>query len=646
MQILTRLSVITTILLFALSGCGTSPRSGGEPAFTNNPEVVYAAQLFSQQQYAMAADHYLQLVVKAPQNAKNLMRLMAAESQLRAEQPEQARQTLALVTTNTLTPDEDLRYRLIQAELALDATLPAQALEILGAAPADTSPVDLKQRFYHDQAQAYLMKQETLNWILALEQLDLVLLNHDHQLANQLDILNNLGRASDEQLAGVSVPDNQLHSGWVELSRILRSYRHDPQLAIGPYREWQNLYPSHPALPELLSNYFSQRSIQELEIDQIAVLLPLTGKFAEAADVIRNGLMMAWYETPPGQRPDIRFYDSAHSDEIWPLINQVSDQGADIIIGPLKKDSVLQLARAGELPVPVLALNQVVTDRIPPENLYQYALSPEDEARQVAEWAWSKGLGFPAVISPATPNGDRLQSAFAERWLELSDHGITLEQYDPGTPDHATAIQHMLLLDESRVRNKRLQRILGTQLEFEPRRRGDTDFIFAIGNSQQIQQIKPLLQFYFAGELPLFSTSKAWNGTVSRQQAFDIKGTEIPDMPWLIGNATTAVSRETVLDSFSRKGDAYLRLYPMGMDAYRLVYALRRLEHSVGETMKGDTGLLYLDSNKHILRRLTWISLNEQPEILGVTPNLDRHTASYPVFSSETEAAVPDPNRP
>ena len=646
MQILTRLTVIASILLIVLSGCGTVTRTDPRTAFTNDPEVIYAAQLFSQQQYDQAAEHYLLLIDKAPEEAKNLMRLMAAESQSRGTQPETARDTLALVDTNNLTADEALRYRVIQSEMLLAESLPDQALAVLGAPPADPDPADLKQRYFNNQAQAYLMKQDRLNWILTLEQLDLVLDDQSQQLANQLAILNHLGRTSDDQLAEVTAADPRLHSGWVELSRIARSYRHDPQLVIGPYREWQNLYPDHPALPELLSNYFSQRVLQELEVDQIAVLLPLSGKYATAADAIRNGLMMAWYESQPNQRPEIRFHDSARADEIWPLINQISDQGADIIIGPLSKEAVLQLARAGELPIPVLALNQVVTDRILPDNLYQYALSPEDEARQVAEWAWSKGLGYPALLSPANPAGERLQSAFVERWLELSVNPVQLENYDPATPDYAASIQHVLLLNESNTRNKRLQRVLGKKLEFEPRRRADTDFIFAISDGQQLQQIKPLLQFYFAGDLPLYSTSKAWDGTISRQQSFDIKGVEIPDIPWLIDDDTSPSSRSNIMESFAPGGNAYLRLYPMGMDAYRLVSELRRMEISDTETLDGRTGLLYMDENKHILRRLTWVSLDEKPQVLGVTPILGRYTTAYPEIESTDQQIEQDPKSP
>ena len=182
-----------------------------------------------------------------------------------------------------------------------------------------------------------------------------------------------------------------------------------------PGGEWQALYPRHPALPFLLVLYYEeQRKLAPTRVERIAVLLPASGRYAGVADAIRDGLLSAWYADSSEQRPRITFYDSSDPEQLWPLLNRAAEEGADVAIGPLAKQGVLQLARAGELPLPVLALNRVTTDTVPPANLYQYSLSPEDEARQAAIWAASRGLGMPGVLYPDSARGERLFRALRD----------------------------------------------------------------------------------------------------------------------------------------------------------------------------------------------------------------------------------------
>ena len=77
--------------------------------------------------------------------------------------------TLALVNPQSLSADEDLRYRLIQAEMKLSDNQPDAALSLLGSPPAQDSLRDLQQRYYHYKAEAYLQKQDIVNRALAAD---------------------------------------------------------------------------------------------------------------------------------------------------------------------------------------------------------------------------------------------------------------------------------------------------------------------------------------------------------------------------------------------------------------------------------------------------------------------------------------------
>ena len=114
----------------------------------------------------------------------------------------------------------------------------------------------------------------------------------------------------------------------------------------------------------------------------IALLLPVTGRAAAAAISVRDGFMTAYYQVPPAERPRVQIYDTG-SQSIADALTQATAAGANFIVGPLTREEVVAAADFPGLHVPLLALNFLPPERTPPAQFYQYALSPEDEARRV-----------------------------------------------------------------------------------------------------------------------------------------------------------------------------------------------------------------------------------------------------------------------
>lgn len=634
MQIKNNLIIILfSLMALLLSACGTSP--GVRPRV--DPEVSHAAQLYQNRHYSEAATRYRQLADRSTGNRRSLMLLMSADSWLRDYQYSEVESTLALVIPTLLSADEDLRYRLIQAEMKLSNNQSDAALSLLGNPPARDSLRDLQQRYYHYKAEAYLQKQDIVNRTLQLIQLEQFTSSSHQRLQTQLEILNELVRIDTPTLTRFNIQADNVTSGWLELSRLVRSFRRDPQGVIGPYKEWRSLYPGHPALPELLSNLYAQQQQQQLKINKIAVLLPESGPYAKAARAIRDGILAAWYAADIDTRHQIQFYDSSNLDQIWPQVHSAAEQGADIIVGPLDKQAVMQLARAGNLPIPVLALNQVLTDTVMPRDLYQYSLSPEDEARQVAERAWNKGLAYPGILFSDNELSLRLLHAFNERWQSLSGESGSSASYPAGSTDLSAAIIQLLDIQEMPVESETSAKPetpagsegLDKTVDTRPQQMSNVDFIFAIGNPTQIRQVRPMLQYNYAGKLPVFTTSRGWGGSISRAVSFDVRGVELLDIPWLMEETTGPLSRSTINEQLPASKGKYARLYPMGMDAYNLLPHLRRLENSRTGTIQGQTGVLYMDQNQHILRLLTWISLAQTPVVLGVSPRGGMNQIQY-----------------
>jgi len=119
--------------------------------------------------------------------------------------------------------------------------------------------------------------------------------------------------------------------------------------------------------------------------ETLAVLLPESGRFADAAKVVHAGIIAAKETAPPRRRLQLRFYDST-TDSSTTLVREAIMNGADLVIGLLQKPAMGKLARLTGLSIPVLAMNHVsAVPRSP--NLYQFALPPENEATDLARKA-------------------------------------------------------------------------------------------------------------------------------------------------------------------------------------------------------------------------------------------------------------------
>ena len=588
-----------------------------------DPEAARAAELLRSGQYLAAADIYRQLAVRATSPAQRAQHLLSAAEASRAGGDwDGTRGALEQLATMPLGSDQALQMRLLQSEVLLQERRAADALDLLRVWPGPGAPPDLQIRFHRDLAAAYRQMGNLLETANALQAIDALQTDHQQRLETQTEILRTLALLNEQALTDLQPSPPGVAGGWMELALLVKQHGNNPDQLVPLFADWRQRFPQHPALPGLLTNYQQQLQGQLQHLSHIAVLLPQSGPFAQVAAAIRDGLVISRFELPEDKRPELRFYDATDPVGIWPLYNQAVSDGAQLVIGPLQKQGVAQLMRAGQLPVPVLALNQVEIETLPTPDLFMYSLSPEDEARQAAERTWLDGKRRPVILAPQGAWGDRLAAAFEQRWLSLGGSLAGTGRFDESSHDYTDTIEQLLQLDQSNARHRELQGWLGRNLEFEPRRRDDVDAIFMAARPVQAQGLRPQLQFHHAGDLPIYATSASWVGTLSATQAEDMRGIMLIDIPWLLSSGP-GDTRETVAQYLPNSGSGYGRLYAMGMDALRLVPHLKRLQSSRYESLDGSTGNLYMDETNQIHRQLIWVVLDTEPRILGYAPRMD-----------------------
>jgi outer membrane PBP1 activator LpoA protein len=408
------------------------------------------------------------------------------------------------------------------------------------------------------------------------------------------DILQQQQRANLDKLTRASANDINLQA-WLSLALISQNQRQNPQLFKKQWQAWQARFPNHPAAQfvqtEEATSSFNDHSPVSLE--RVAVLLPLTGRYSAAANAIRDGMLAAYYEDrqhDSGIR-QIHFYDSGESSQnIVSVYQQALNDEAQAVVGPLAKEAITTLIRSGQIRTPVIALNQIESSLSPPPQLYQFTLAPEQEARQVAERAILDGHHRALALVPQGEWGTRILAAFTTRYQELGGQVVAHATYSNNTTSYGNVIKQLLRVADNTP----------------GQRRTDIDMMFMAAFPTQGRLLRPLLNFNFAADLPVYATSHIYSGKANPDADQDLEGVIFPSMPWLISAQDFPAARQLARQWPSRFADQ-TQLFALGYDAFHLL-TLTQDPELLRSFYAGATGKLHLEPNHVIDHQLQWAS--------------------------------------
>ena len=604
--------LVAAAALFWLSACTTPPTRTDAVAPDADRQAV--AQLLAAGDYRGAADRLLAQSVQALSPERDALRLDAAEALLRGQHWDAAEQLL-----NTLPsmgpPDYAASLAIARARLSIARQQPQEALRQLSTV-GDAIPPSRQVDFHRTRAEAYAAAGNFLESARERVWLD-GLLEPAARQENHRAIWQALMQVPDLLLQNMrTAPPPDVLSGWMELVETTRSGFATPEqwdIALGIWRE---RYPGHPAAVDFATEL--QRAAlragppQAGHAGRIAVLLPLSGALAEAGQALRDGILAAYYHANT-QGTELRFYDTGgRPEQVVELYRQAVAEGAQQVIGPLTKESVATLASLGTLTVPVLALNTLGDATPAPAGLYQFSLSPEDEAMQVAERAWQDGHRRAVVMAPEGSWGERLAQAFVRHWASLGGTLLEEQRFDEDERGYSDRVRALLNIDDSEARRQALTRLLGRQPEFEPRGRQDADFLFLVASATQARLLRPLLRFHRAGQLPVYTTSQIHDGSIDRGTDQDLNGVRFCDMPWMLSTSGEPHElRSQVRRLWPEREGRYPRLYALGIDAFMYAPYLRGPGLGMFNRHAGVTGTLSLDPERRVHRGLQWAAFKD-----------------------------------
>ncbi len=408
--------------------------------------------------------------------------------------------------------------------------------------------------------------------------------------------------------------------GWLELNLIVRRSNMLPVKMEPWIDQWYQLYDEHAAAPSYAINLLEESKRIYINPQRIALMLPFSGRVEKVAEAIQNGFLYAYYQDP-GQVADLEIINASSDPAEFNLqYEQAIQNGADFIVGPLDKDLIDLLQQREQFEVPTLTLNYGNDQDETRLNLYQFGLSPEDEAVQIADYALAQDRHHAIVLVPDTEWGYRLQRAFSKRFESLGGHVVGSTIYPAKKNDYSAAIKNLLNLTTSIHRKSILQQVIKEQVKFDARRRQDVDMIFIAANSRQARLIKPQLKFHHAQDLPVYSTSHISSSNASPDDDRDLDEILFVDIPWMLDNHNNPDHKQ-ISRLWPDASQRFSRLFALGIDAYRMIPSLRRLMINPEESILQNTGQLSVDKTGRVKRSLLMATYENGRAKLLETPN-------------------------
>lgn len=576
------------VLAFLTSCAGPGPQ---QPISPDEQEQL---------QQESTIESLLQQARRTPADASRLT-LDAVDLMIATDAPDRARQTLAAMRVETLTPELRIRHTLTSAALLLASEAPSEVLALLQptvVAEAARFP-QMQARALELRAQAY---QQDGQYLAALrERVQLSPLVSDSAPVDNINsIWEILSLAPDSAFSTANIDSYELR-GWLELRRLVNSNTASIQNQMSALEQWRSSWNRHPAatrLPDALAVLYQ---IWDNRPAEIALVVPMQEPLGQA---ISEGFLSAYYDELARGRdvPRVRIYDTSFRDDVLVLYDQAVDDGVDMIVGPLLKDAVRRMQRSSRpMPVPTLALNYGDPGGGAPEGLYQFGLAPEDEIRQAADAAWAAGHRNAVVLTPAGEDYVRIQDTFSNYWSELGGRVLSVDTFSGA--DYSPTIKHMLAIDQSETRAARIRNLIPrNNIQFTPRRREDVDFIFLLANPVEGRQIKPTLSFHFAGDLPVYAMPAIHDAGANPVANRDLNGVIFSDAPWILND--TDPLKAIATDTWAPASGPVKRLRAMGVDSYRLLLRLEQMRRFPYTRVQGATGLLSLNEDGGIQREL------------------------------------------
>lgn len=628
-----------------------------------------------------SSDYYLQQMQQSGDDSKAGWQLLAIHALIQEGKLPQANGQLNALPSQ-LSDKQRQEQRLLTAELAVAQNDLNAANSTLAQLDVKSLSPQQQERYYQTQIKA-AQDRPSLTLIRAYIGQEPLLQGDAHQ-RNIDQTWAALTRLTQQDLGSmvINVDENTLQ-GWLDLLNLWQTKAQVPSDLQAAIEDWKRRYPRHPAakqLPSQLGGTPPAAATQPGEStpagsNAIALLLPMNGQAQVFANAIQQGFSAArsgqatlamppqvaqsaapaeatGTATPATPSTDantpsmsataavsapvatatavpaiaptaassipVKVYDTSNQ-ALANVIAQAQKDGATTIVGPLLKNEVEQLPGLNPS-LNVLALNQ--PEHIQPNpNICYFALSPEDEAVDAAQFIHKQGKQHPLILAPRGNLGDRVVAAFAKSWQQQAG-SVVLQQRTGGVYDLKQALNsgagiplngQPVITAASAPQSSTTVGGLTIPSQAPPiatvTSDGNVDAVYIIATPDELTLLKPMIDMRNKGALrpALYASSRSYQAGLGPDFRFEMEGLQFSDIPLLTG-ASPALMQQ--VSTQFRNDYSLVRLFAMGMDAWKLASNFAQL-HQPGNSLSGATGVLSTSPDCVVNRKLTWLQFRQ-----------------------------------
>lgn len=581
------------VLMFVLAACSSHPNDG-KVDITSAPSE-------SSKTYLTEAG------AKNVANQTDLL-IMALKASVVEKNYDQGKQLVTRLGKLPLNDMQQAEWQIARAQILANTDSQEAALKNLNFKPQWQLATSQWVRYHQLRAQWFESMGDFFN-----ADRELIALKNAQPIADQIpaevSLINqriwlNLNQYSNEDIVKLKLKNNEVElQGWLFVAIAMKTQMNSPTKLQEKLQQW---FDENPTQAIVLDTPADVQAILDLSIvipKNVALLLPLGGKYEKPAKLIRDGFIHAMTND---QRRDPEFkmtvYDTSIKD-MADIYQQMQTDHIDFIVGPLIKDNVDKLQDINNDKLPMLALNfpEKVEEGL---QVCYLTLSPEQEAAQAAKHLFENGFKYPLVLAPKGTLGERITDAFNTAWAKYSNTPTASQSFGDRAELQAN-VNKAFGLTDSQVRINQIKQIAYMDLETEARSRRDIDSVYIAASRSQLTLIKPFIEVAInpdAKPPKLFSNSLSNNGKARQYQ--DVSGIIYSDIPMLVNpNDSSAKEYEQLWPNSS---NTEKRLHALGMDSYNLIHALPTMKVVPGYRLEGETGKLSIDNNCVLQRELSW----------------------------------------
>ena len=439
-------------------------------------------------------------------------------------------------------------YALVSAQLYAARGNNEQAQTLLRNLPlAQLSQVQML-RFYQTQANIAENQRDPVEIVRARSMMNNYLTDNKARQENNDTIWSTLRKGNRATIEQASIKAGEIEfAGWIALITAYNQNVNNPAQMQQAMNNWRAQYPTHSATNLLPSELQSVNSYQQTQLNDIALLLPLSGEAQALGQIIKSG-----FDEAKGDNPiRIQVLDTDSADPAT-LVEQAKQNGANLIVGPLLKDRIDSLLASPAINgVNVLALNATPNPKALSQVCY-YSLSPEAEAKAAAE-------------------------AFTTRWRQLTGSDADVRYYN-SSEDAVAGIQST---------------------------NANQGGLYLLGTAEQVYEIKQGVDSTpLKGVFVIYTSSRSNAPTNGADYYTAMEGVKFSEIPLLADPSSDEYQKAATLTAsdFQR-----MRLYAMGADAWLLANKFNEVSKIPGYQVSGLTGNLSAGRNCQIERSLSWM---------------------------------------